>query len=69
VAYQRQAVNFKDLLEDACRSLSVSAPKILKGVKGLTNEDKTPEIIEKGDFAGKARFISLQGWNNSIRRH
>ena len=48
VPYQRQAVNFKELVGDACHVLGVSAPKILKGVKGLTNEDKTPEIIEKG---------------------
>ncbi len=48
VPYQRQAVNFKELVEDACRALGVSVPKLLKGVKGLTNADKTPEIIEKG---------------------
>jgi DNA polymerase II large subunit len=53
VAYQRQAVNFKNLLEDACRSLGVLAPKMLKGVKGLINEDKTPEIIEKGVLRAK----------------
>jgi len=53
VAYQRQAINFKDLLEGACRSLSVPVPKILKGVKGLTNKDKTPEIIEKGILRAK----------------
>jgi DNA polymerase II large subunit len=48
VPYQRQAVNFKELLEEACRLLGVPVPKLLKGVKGLTNKDKTPEIIEKG---------------------
>jgi DNA polymerase II large subunit len=53
VFYQRQAVDFKELLEEACRSLGVSAPKILKGVKGLTNKDKTPEIIEKGVLRAK----------------
>jgi DNA polymerase II large subunit len=53
VPYQRQAVNFRDMLEGACRSLSVPVPKILKGVKGLTNEDKTPEIIEKGVLRAK----------------
>ncbi|MEM3536150.1 MAG: DNA polymerase II large subunit [Candidatus Bathyarchaeia archaeon] len=47
-ASQKQDVNFKELLENACSSLGVSVPKILKGVKGLTNETKTPEIIEKG---------------------
>jgi DNA polymerase II large subunit len=46
--YQKQVVNFKELLDNACNALDVSAPKILKGVKGLTNNTKTPEIIEKG---------------------
>ncbi len=53
VQYQRQAFNFRELLEGACSSLGVSLPKILKGVKGLTNEDKTPEIIEKGVLRAK----------------
>ena len=53
VQYQRQAFNFKDLLDSACISLGVPRPKILKGVKGLTNEDKTPEIVEKGVLRAK----------------
>ena len=53
VSYQRQAVNFKELLEEACRFLEVPVPKLLKGVKGLINEDKTPEIIEKGVLRAK----------------
>ena len=53
VQYQRQAFNFRELLEDACRSLGVSSPKLLRGVKGLTNTDKTPEIIEKGVLRAK----------------
>jgi DNA polymerase II large subunit len=47
-SYQKQAVNFKELLEGSCKLLGVSIPKVLKGVKGLTNETKTPEILEKG---------------------
>jgi DNA polymerase II large subunit len=46
--FQKQSVNFKELLESTCSHLSVSVPKVLKGVKGLTNDSKTPEIIEKG---------------------
>ncbi|MCW4053574.1 MAG: DNA polymerase II large subunit [Candidatus Bathyarchaeota archaeon] len=53
VQYQRQAFNFKELLYGTCSSLGVPLPKILKGVKGLTNEDKTPEIIEKGVLRAK----------------
>ncbi len=48
IQYQRQPVNFKDIVGDACKSLGYPAPKMLRGVKGLTNKDKTPEIIEKG---------------------
>ena len=51
--YQKQNVNFKELLESACERLGVSIPKILKGVKGLSNESKTPEIIEKGILRSK----------------
>ena len=53
VAYERQAINIKELLEEACKRLGVSLPKILKGVKGLTNETRTPEIIEKGILRAK----------------
>ncbi|MGQ9529962.1 MAG: DNA polymerase II large subunit [Candidatus Bathycorpusculaceae bacterium] len=51
--YQKQSVNFKELLENSCERLGVSIPKVLKGVKGLTNESKTPEIIEKGILRAK----------------
>ncbi len=53
VQYQRQPVNFKELLDDSCKSLGYPVPKALRGVKGLTNEDKTPEIIEKGVLRAK----------------
>jgi DNA polymerase II large subunit len=51
--YQKQVINVKESLESACSRLGVSIPKILKGVKGLTNETKTPEIIEKGILRAK----------------
>ena len=53
VFYQRQTFNFKELIEVASRNLGVSTPKMLRGVKGLTNEDKTPEILEKGILRAK----------------
>jgi DNA polymerase II large subunit len=53
VQYQRQPVNFKDIVGEACKSLGCPAPKMLRGVKGLTNKDKTPEIIEKGILRAK----------------
>jgi DNA polymerase II large subunit len=50
---QKQVVNFKESLEGTCGDLGVSMPKILKGVKGLMNETKTPEMIEKGVLRAK----------------
>jgi DNA polymerase II large subunit len=51
--FQKQVVNFKETLERTCGLLSVSMPKVLKGVRGLTNETKTPEIVEKGVLRAK----------------
>ena len=51
--YGRQVINFRELLENSCKRLGVSIPKVLKGVKGLTNEKKIPEIIEKGILRAK----------------
>jgi DNA polymerase II large subunit len=51
--FQKQVVNFKETLESTCSYLGVSMPKILKGVKGLMNETKTPEIMEKGVLRAK----------------
>ncbi len=53
VLYQRQPVNFREMIDTACSNLSVSTPKMLRGVKGLTNEDKMPEILEKGILRAK----------------
>jgi len=53
VSYEKQQVNVKELLEKACERIGVSLPKVLKGVKGLTNETKTPEIIDKGLLRAK----------------
>jgi len=35
-------------MEEACKRLNLPFPEIVKGVKGLTNETKTVEILEKG---------------------
>ncbi|MBS7620813.1 DNA polymerase II large subunit [Candidatus Bathyarchaeota archaeon] len=53
VPYQRQSINISELLDQACTRLGVSSLKVLKGVKGLTNETKTPEILEKGVLRAK----------------
>jgi len=53
VQYQRQSINFKEVVDGACKSLGYSSPKLLRGVKGLTNADKSPEIVEKGVLRAK----------------
>jgi DNA polymerase II large subunit len=53
IQYQRQPINFREMIDGACGSLGYSAPKLLRGVKGLTNQDKTPEIVEKGILRAK----------------
>ena len=53
VCYQKQFVNFKEMLGKVCKNLNVPIPKLLKGVKGLTNEKKIPEILEKGVLRAK----------------
>jgi DNA polymerase II large subunit len=53
VVYQKQVVNFRESLETASSNLGVSVPKMLKGVKGLTNQTKTPEVVEKGILRAK----------------
>jgi DNA polymerase II large subunit len=53
VCYQKQVVNFKELLVNTCENLGVLTPKLLKGVKGLTSATKTPEMLEKGILRAK----------------
>ena len=53
VMYQRQPINFKDIIDRASAILGYPPPKMLRGVKGLTNLDKTPESIEKGILRAK----------------
>jgi len=52
-SYEKQPINLKQLLDEACKKLNVRFPKLLKGVKGLTNETKTPEPVEKGILRAK----------------
>jgi len=52
-AYARQPVNLGSLLERASSRLGLSIPETVKGVKGLMNESKTPEPLEKGILRAK----------------
>jgi DNA polymerase II large subunit len=51
--YGKQSINLKELMSEACGRLKSAIPKIVKGVKGLTNETKTAEILEKGILRSK----------------
>ena len=52
-SYEKQLVNLKELMDEACRKVNLPIPKLVKGVKGLTNETKTAEILEKGILRAK----------------
>jgi len=46
--YEKQSINLREWMDEACKRLNLPFPEIVKGVKGLTNETKTVEILEKG---------------------
>jgi len=52
-SYAKQRVDLKSMLTEACERLTLSVPDIVKGVKGLSNQTKTAEIIEKGLLRAK----------------
>ena len=52
-SYEKQPINVKRLLTEACERLNLPPPSLVKGVKGLTNETKTAEVLEKGILRAK----------------
>jgi len=52
-SYETQSIDFKKLVDEACKKLGTSLPELVKGVKGLTNETKTAEVLEKGILRAK----------------
>jgi len=52
-SYARQQVNVRALMTSACRNLGLPMLNLVKGVKGMTNETKTPELLEKGILRAK----------------
>ncbi|MFP3985142.1 MAG: DNA polymerase II large subunit [Candidatus Bathyarchaeia archaeon] len=52
-AFQRQELDLKTMLLDVCHQLGVNQPLIIKGVRGLSNEHKIAEIVEKGVLRAK----------------
>ncbi len=53
VSYQRQTIPLKEFLAEASRNIKLNTPRLVKGVKGLTSEDKIPEPIGKGILRAK----------------
>lgn len=53
VTYTNYKVNLAILLKEAVSKLKIPSPREVKGVKGLTSPNKTPEILEKGVLRGK----------------
>jgi DNA polymerase II large subunit len=52
-SYARQQVNIRTLMTSAYRNLGLPMLSLVKGVKGMTNETKTPELLEKGILRAK----------------
>jgi DNA polymerase II large subunit len=53
-AFNQRSVPIRDLLNAARRNLALSSiPESVKGVRGLTNQTKTPEPLEKGLLRAK----------------
>jgi len=52
-SFAQQTVDLKGMLTEACERLNLPVPDIVKGVKGLSNQTKTAEIIEKGLLRAK----------------
>lgn len=52
-SYEKQPVNLRELMVEACEKLNTSVPSLVKGVRGLMNETKTAEIVEKGILRAK----------------
>jgi DNA polymerase II large subunit len=52
-SYAKQQVNMRALMASACRNVGLPRLSLVKGVKGMTNETKTPEVLEKGILRAK----------------
>jgi DNA polymerase II large subunit len=52
-SYKKKLINIKELMVGACKRLNLQIPTLVKGVRGLTNETKITEIVEKGILRAK----------------
>jgi DNA polymerase II large subunit len=46
--FQRRKFDLERVLIEACSQLESRRPRVIKGVKGLSNKDRVPEIVHKG---------------------
>jgi len=53
VSYKKTFINISEVFNEACKQLNTQAPKLVKCVKGLSNEMRIPELIEKGILRAK----------------
>lgn len=52
--YERRSINIREMFDLACKRLGLAPPPdVVKGVRGLTSETRTPEPIEKGILRAK----------------
>ncbi len=51
--FEKQTLELRHLVNEARQRLNISLPRLVKGVKGLTNETKTAEVLEKGLLRAK----------------
>ncbi len=47
-SFEKQMVNLRSMFSEACEKLNCSLPDMIKGVKGLSNQTKSAEILDKG---------------------
>jgi DNA polymerase II large subunit len=52
-SYDKQLIDLKTMVFKACGKLNFSIPTMMKGVKGLSNQTKSAEILEKGFIRAK----------------
>ncbi len=52
-AFKLQRLDLKAIINDTCERLGVGQPDTLKGVRGLSNEKKVAEAVEKGILRAK----------------
>lgn len=62
VSYNLRSLNIKAIYNEACKKLGVHSIGLVKGVRGLMSETKTPEPLEKGILrANHGLFVYKDG--------